>query len=198
VVKNSTPVANVVVSFKDDDPLRKGSTNSGGHYSFITLAPGTSFNLSFTQLDNPQITPNTDIVAFSRINGTLPVAIQIIDLPDLDISLIIDGLKFQLVTPLNGVSFSAAVISPVNPIQFIWTLYNEADSYHVELGRAGSDIVLWNSSETALTNWMRNGLLDDGSHISAGNYWWRVVAKKTLGNYRFTASMQPFDIIFIP
>jgi hypothetical protein len=198
VIQNGTPVENVVVEFADDAPPRKGTSSSGGHYSFITLAPGTTFTLAFKQVDNPQLTQVPEIAPLAWIEGTLPTGIDIIDLPDLEVSLNIEEMNFELLTPVDGTTFSAAIISATNPIQFVWTLYNEGDSYYVELGANGSEEPLWISNETALTNWWWNGTLDDGSHISVGAYWWHVAVKKTLGNYDLIVFTQKSDLVFSP
>jgi hypothetical protein len=198
VVQNGTPVANVAVEFEDDDPPRKRTTNSGGHYSFITLAPGTTFTLAFKQIDNPQLIPAPEVASFARIEGTLPTGIDIIDLPDLEVSINIEEMIFELLTPTNGATFSAAAINSTNPIQFVWTLYNEGDFYQVMLGANGSDNSIWVSDETTLTNWWWNGTLDNGSHITQGAYWWCVAVKKSLGDYDFTACTQKSYIVFSP
>ena len=149
-VKNGTPVANAVIEFSDDDPSRKSNTDTGGHYSFITLAPGTAFTLVFDQENNPQLTSNTEIAPLAWIEGTLPTGINPIELPDLEVSLNKEGMIFRLVTPGDGAAFSAAVISPANPLQFIWAFYYLGDSYYVELGLNGSDQPSWVSAITTL------------------------------------------------
>ena len=198
IVQNGTPIANVVVEFTDDDPPRKRTTNSDGHYSFITLAPGTTFNLAFNQADNPHLTPVPEIASFAWIEGTLPTGDTSIELPDLEVSINIDGMIFRLVTPVDGASFSAAVISPSNPIQFTWTLYNQGNAYFIELGPDGSDQPVWISVDTTSTSLMWNGILNDGSHISEGAYWWHVGVNKTLGNYELIAFTHEWDLIFNP
>ena len=198
IVQNGTPIANVVVEFTDDDPPRKRTTNSDGHYSFITLAPGTTFNLAFNQADNPHLTPVPEIASFAWIEGTLPTGDTSIELPDLEVSINIDGMIFRLVTPVDGASFSAAVISPSNPIQFTWTLYNQGNTYFIELGPNGNDEPVWISGDTTTTSLMWNGILNDGSHISEGAYWWHVGVNKTLGNYELIAFTHEWDLIFNP
>jgi len=198
VVQNGTPVANAVVEFTDDTPARKRTTSSGGHYSFITLAPGTSFTLLFNQVDNPQITPVSEIASLAWIEGTLPTGIDTISLPDLEVSLNVGGINFEPLTPPDGATFSAAVISPANPLQFSWTLYNQGVSYYVELGVNGSEDSIWTSPEIVTNNWMWNGRLDDESHISEGNYWWRVAVNKSVGDYNLIAFTQKGDLIFNP
>jgi hypothetical protein len=198
LVQNGTPIANVVVEFTDDDPPRKRTTNSNGHYSFITLAPGTTFSLAFNQADNPHLTPVPEIASLAWIEGTLPTGDTNIELPDLEVSINIDGMIFRLVTPVDGATFSAAVISPSNPIQFTWTLYNQGNTYFIELGPDGSDEPVWISGDTTSTSLMWNGILNDGSHISAGAYWWHVGVNKTLGNYELIAFTNEWDLIFNP
>lgn len=198
VVQNGTPIANVIVAFTDDDPSRKRTTNSGGHYSFITLAPGTFFTLEFVQSDNPQLTPVPNFSSLAWLEGSLPTGNTHIELPDLEVSLSVDGMNFVLLTPVDRSSFSANAISQSNPLQFVWSLYNDADSYHIELGELGTDVPLWFTSETALTNLMWNGTLDDGTHITDGTYWWSVVASKALGSYKQIVFTQKFTLIFTP
>ena len=198
VIKNGTPVANVVVKFQDDIAPRQSTTNSGGHYWFTTLAPGTTFSLTFNQGDNPQLTPAPEVASLAWIEGSLPTGINTIDLPDFEVSTNLSGMIFQLQIPGAGATYSAAVISASNPIQFIWSLYNQGVAYHVEVGQNTSDQPIWTSSEVVSNNLMWNGTLDDGTHISQGAYWWRVAMTKPLGNYILVVYTQPWDIHFNP
>lgn len=198
VIQNGTPVANVVVEFADDVGPRQATTNPGGHYWFITLAPGTDFTLKFHQSDNPNLTPTSEVASLAWIEGTLPTGVNIIDLPDFDVSIDLNGMIFELQNPADTDSYSASSISTSNPIQFIWSLYNQGGSYHIELGPNGSDEPIWTSSQLASTNYMWNGTLDDGSHISQGRYWWRVAATKSLSNYVLVIFTQQFHISFTP
>ncbi len=198
VLKNGTPVANVIVEFKDDVAPRQSATNPNGTYTFITLAPGSAYRLTFYLADNPQLTPLTEVASLAWMDGTLPINTNPITLPDLDVSLDLNGMLFELQTPLDGASFSASVISSNNPIQFVWTLYGFGGSYHIELGRIGSDQPLWTSHQIANSYFMWDGTLDDGTHITAGNYWWRVAVTMSAGNSIQDIFTQLLDIIFIP
>ena len=198
VIQNGTPVANVLVEFQDDVAARQAFTNLGGHYWFTSLAPGTTFTLAFNQTDNPQLTPAPEIASLAWIEGSLPTGINIIDLPDFEVSLNLSGMIFELQTPVDGATYSAAVISSSNPIQFVWSLYSQGGSYHVELGPSGSNEPIWTSSQVASTNFMWDGTLDDDTHISNGTYWWRVAVKKSLGNYVAVIYAQQSDILFNP
>lgn len=198
IVQNATPVANVLVSFADDTPARQSSTNSGGHYSFTTLAPGTDFILTFNQTDNPNLNPKTEIASLINIEGTLPIGVNPIDLPDVEISINLNGIIFQPQTPVDGAAYSASIINNSNPLQFIWSLYSLGGSYRIELGPNGSDDPTWTSPLLAASNYMWDGTLDDGTHITQGAYWWRVAVIKSLGNYVEEIYTQPFDIIFNP
>jgi hypothetical protein len=198
VVQNGTPMPNVVVSFADDVTSRQSTTNAGGHYSFITLAPGTNFILTFKQSDNPGLTPTTNIASLEWIEGTLPTNLNPIDFPDLEVSINLSGMIFQLISPVNGATYSASAISSSNPLQFSWTLYSLGGSYSVELGPNGVDQPIWVTGQLASTSSMWNGTLTDGTHIAAGNYWWRVAVTKSLGGYIQVIHTQRFDLLFNP
>ncbi len=198
IVQNATPLVNVVVRFADDAAERQSTSNEAGHYSFTTLAPGTSFILTFRQADNPYLTPLTEITSLAWLDGTLPIGVNPIEFPDLEISLNLHGLLFELVSPVNGVTYSASVISSSNPIQFIWALYSLGGSYQIELGPSGSDQPVWTSNRIASNNFMWDGTLSDGTHITQGAYWWRVGVTKNLGNYVEVIFTQPFNLIFNP
>jgi hypothetical protein len=165
---------------------------------FTTLATGTTFSLTFRQKDNPPLAPLVEISSLAWIEGTLPSTGNPIDLPDFEISLNLNALLFEPVSPTDGVTYSASVISPANLIPFDWTLYSLGGSYHIELGALGSDQRLWHSSQLSSLYYMWDGTLDDGTHITQGTYWWRVAVTKSLGNYVVVIFSQPRDITFIP
>jgi hypothetical protein len=196
MVQNGTPIPNVVVTFADDVAPRQSTTNAGGHYSFVTLAPGANFILTFKQSDNPGLTPATDIASLARIEGTLPTNTNPIDFPDMEISVNLSGMIFQLISPNDGATYSASVVSASNPLQFSWSLYSQGGSYSVEIGPNGADQPTWVSGQLAATSTMWNGTLTDGTHIAAGNYWWRVAVTKSLGNYVAMIYTQQFDLTF--
>ncbi len=198
VVQNGTPLPNVVVRFEDDTPQRQSPTNSGGHYSFVTLAPGTNFILTFKQSDNPGLTPAAEITSLALIKGTLPTAVNPIDLPDLEISINQSGMFFALGAPVDGAAYSAGAINASTPLPFSWSLYSQGGSYSVELGPHGVDQPTFVTGQLAATSYMWDGTLTDGTHITAGNYWWRVAVTKSLGNYILVLYTQPFDLTINP
>jgi hypothetical protein len=198
VIQNGTPKSHVIVSFADDVSPRQSITDAGGHYSFITLAPGTNFTLTFKQSDNPGLTPITEIASQGWIEGTLPTGVNPIDFPDLEVSINLNGMIFEPLSPVDGATYSAAGINDANPIQFSWSLYSQGGSYSIELGPNGTNQPTWVSGQLASTSFMWNGTLTDGTHIVAGNYWWRVALKKSLGNYILKLYTQLFDLSFNP
>lgn len=198
LLQNGTPVANVQVEFEDDVPPRRAATGQDGHYWFTTLAPGTSFSLTFYQTDNPQLTPVVDLAYLAWIEGSLPTGHSIIVLPDFELSIFLNDMLYEAQSPVDGAAFPASVISSSNPFPFLWTLYNQGGTYYVELGVYGSDQSIWTSDLTASTYMMWNGVLDDGTHITQGNYWWRVGVVRSLGNYAETIFTQPHDLYFTP
>lgn len=198
IIQNGTPVPNVVVWFEDDVAPRQSTTDSGGHYSFVTLAPGTHFILTFKQDDNHQLTPASQVTSLAWIEGTLPVGTDPFQLPDFEISLNLNGMIFEALTPVDGATYSAAYIGSSNPIQFIWALYGGTGSYHIEVGLNGTSTPVWTSHQIASTNAMWDGTLDNGSHITQGAYWWRVAVTTSLGPYVVDLYTQPVDILFNP
>jgi hypothetical protein len=198
VVRNGTPMANVIVDFADDVAPRLDTTDAGGHYWFVTLAPGTNFYLKFVLDDNPQMAPMSEITSLAWIAGSLPTGLDPIQLPDLELSLNLNGMIFALQAPVQGASYSASAINTANPLQFVWSVYNQGESYFVELGQNNNDVPIWTSGETTSTNTMWDGTVDNGLHITQGNYWWRVAAVKTIGAYFQTVYTQEWTIIFTP
>jgi hypothetical protein len=198
ILKNGTPVANVVVKFKDDVSPRQSTTDHGGHYWFTTLAPGSNFNLTFDQTDNPQLTPVADFASLGWIEGNLPRGSQIMELPDFELGLNLSGMIFQLQTPPDGSIYLATAISQNNPIQYYWSDYYQGEAYFVQLGPAGSDLPIWTSGDTTDTFLMWNGTVDNGTHITPGSYWTRVAVRKSLGNYTVTIFSQEHHLVFSP
>jgi hypothetical protein len=191
-------MANVVVKFADDVAQRQATTNPSGHYWFITLAPGTNFTLTFNQSDNLRLTPTPQVASLAWVEGILPTGVDIINLPDFEVSIFLNGMIFELQIPSDGSSYSASAISASNPILFNWSLYSQGGTYKVQLGPNGSDVPIWSSNQLASNTYMWDGTLDDGTHITQGSYWWRVSVTKSLGNYILVVFTQQFHIQFSP
>lgn len=195
ILQNGTPVSNVLVEFEDDTPSRQSSTDSSGHYWFITLAPGTSFSLTFNQSDNPNLRPSDEVSSLAWFEGSLPTGVDTIDFPDFEISLYLDGMIFELQNPISGAAYSADVISSSNPLQFAWSLYNPGGSYHIELIDYDTDELVWSSNQLGSTSYMWDGTLNDGTHITEGVYYWRVGVTRSLGNYVETVFSQAWYLL---
>ena len=198
VILNGAPVAGLSVSFRDDQPPRSFVTDSQGRYWFTTYAIGVDFLLSFEQSANPQFTASTPFASTALLYGYLPSGTTMVTLPDLEISLVLNGLTFEPTTPLDGATFNSANITSANPIQFVWTTYNQAQYYYVELSPSTTDEILWGSENTTSTNTMFNGALDDGTQISAGTYHWFVAANRTVNDYSFVVYTPPRSLVINP
>ncbi|MFZ2095266.1 MAG: carboxypeptidase regulatory-like domain-containing protein [Anaerolineales bacterium] len=196
VLQNGTPVVNVVVVFEDDTPARKAYTDASGHYWFTTLAPGTSFTLTFNQADNPQLSPTAEVASLAWIEGNLPTGVEIIDLPDFEISLNLNEMIFELQSPENGADYPATAINSSTPLPFVWSAYNPGGSYHIELVSDDTDELVWSSNQLTSTTFSWNGTLSDGTHISEGSYYWRVAVTKSSGIYNVIIFSPPRDLIF--
>jgi len=200
ILQNGTPMPGVIVEFADDTAPRQASTNPSGDYWFITFAPGTDYTLTFYQADNPRLTPASEVASLARLEGTLTDGGDIIELPDMEISINVSGDLFELLSPDDQAPVSAAAISGVNPLQFSWSSYDQTGTYHVELGPVNSDTPIWTSTQQSSDklNLMWNGTLDNGSHVAQGTYWWRVAVTQSLGNDVLVVYTQPFQLIFNP
>ena len=198
VVLNGVPVSGVNVTFRDDQPPRSAVTDSLGRYWFTTYAIGIDFLLSFEQATNLQYSPGTPVASTAILYGYLPSSNTVITLPDLEISLIIAGQSFEPTIPIDGATFSAVNITSSNPLQFVWTTYNQSEYYYVELFTATSDELLWGSEDLTSTNVMFAGILDDATQITAGTYNWYVTANRQLNGYMLTIYTQPRSLVITP
>jgi hypothetical protein len=198
VVQNNAPLAGVVVSFRDDQPSRTAVTDAQGRYWFTTLAIGIDFVLTFEQATNPQLASSTQIASTALIYGYLPTSTTVVNLPDLEISVVLNGLTFEPTIPVDGAVFNATNITNNNPIQLAWTAYPQVEYYYAELSSLNTDELLWGSENTTLTNVMFDGTLDDGTKITAGSYYWVVAANRPSGNYYLTIYSQLRDIVINP
>ncbi len=198
VVLNGSPIAGVSVSFRDDQPTRSSLTDAQGHYWFTTYAIGVDFLLSFEQRNNPQYSPTTLFASTALLYGYLPSGSSVITLPDLEISLVLNGQSFEPALPIEDATYSSTVITSANPIQFTWTSYYQAVFYYVELSPSDNDLLLWGSENATSTNVMFNGTLDDGTHIAAGTYDWFVAANRAVNDYTLTVYTPPRSLVINP
>ncbi|HSQ16279.1 MAG TPA: carboxypeptidase regulatory-like domain-containing protein [Anaerolineales bacterium] len=195
VVQNNAPLAGVVVSFRDDQPTRTAVTDAQGRYWFTTLAIGIDFVLTFEQSTNPQLASSTQIASTALIYGYLPTSGTVVNLPDLEISVVLNGQTFEPTSPVDGAVFSAANLTT---IQLVWTAYPQVEYYYAELSRIDTDELLWGSENTTSTTVMFDGNLDDGTKITAGSYYWVVAANRPSGDYYLTIYSQLRDIVINP
>lgn len=161
--------------------IAETTVGAGGVYAFNNLEPSSKgYNVLFAQKWNPQY--ETDhIVSWAWLG---PVAVEdgrVVELPDFDISL----LGFGQVSPEADATFSAAALSPNNPITFEWTAYPQAVKYWVDLVRGEEQELVWQSLIQS-TSLAFDGTLGSGAHIQSGEYWWGVGARRDLGPYKLT------------
>ena len=198
LVQNGTPVAGVTVSFRDDQPARTVVTDALGRYWFTTQAIGVDFAITFEQAANSQFSTSIQVASTALMYGYLPTGSTVISLPDLEISLVLDGQTFEALTPVDGAAFNATNITDANPIQFTWSSYNQVEYYYVELYDPETDQILWGSEDLTSTNVMFDGTLDDSTQIVSGSYYWMVIANRPVGDYRLTVYSQPRDLLINP
>jgi cytoskeletal protein RodZ len=198
VVLNGAPVPGISVSFRDDQPTRSYITDAQGRYWFTTYAIGVDFLLAFEKRDNPQYTPTTLFASTALLYGYLPSGSSVITLPDLEISLVLNGQSFEPTTPIEGATYNSSIITAANPIQFTWSTYSQAEFYYVELSPSDNDLLLWGSENTTATNVMFNGTLDDGTQIAIGTYYWFIAANRAINDYTLTVYTQPRSLVISP
>jgi hypothetical protein len=157
------------------------TVGADGVYAFPDLEPSSQrYNVTFAQKWNAQY--GTDQVVSWGWLG--PVAVEsgaVVELPDFDVSL----LGFSQVSPGPDEAFSAAAISPPNPITFEWAAYPQAVKYWVDLVRGEEQELVWQSLIQA-TSFAFDGTVDSEAHIQPGEYWWGVGARRELGPYKLT------------
>jgi hypothetical protein len=161
--------------------IAETTVGTDGVYAFSDLkASSEGYNLLFTQAWNSQY--GTDRVVSWGWLG--PVAVEngtVVELPDFDISL----LGFRQVSPAADATFSAAALSPDNPIPFEWTAYPQAVKYWVDLVRGEEQELVWQSLVQA-KSFAFDGTVGNGAHIRPGEYWWAVGARRESGPYPLT------------
>ena len=198
VLLNGTPLAGLTLSFVDDQPARNAVTNAEGRYWFTTYALGADFTILFEQSANPQLPASNQRASIAILQGVIPSGSQVISLPNMELSLVIEGQTFELLTPANEAAYSAAVITAANQIQFSWSTYNQADLYYVELEDNDTDEIVWSSDDTTDTYVMFDGTLDNSTHITQGIYTWMAAASRPLTSYRLTVYAQPRSLVMNP
>jgi hypothetical protein len=184
VLLDGTPVSEGVtlkLENRSYNVIAKTKVEADGVYAFTDLeASGEGYNVSFAQQWNSQY--GTDQVVSWGWLGPVPVEDgAVIELPDFDISL----LGFKQVNPEPDATFSAAAISPENPITFEWTAYPQAVKYWLDVVRGEEQELVWQSLIRA-TSFAFDGTVGNGAHIQPGEYWWGVGARRESGPYPLT------------
>jgi hypothetical protein len=163
------------------DVIAETAVGADGVYAFPDLEPSSEgYNVVFAQEWNSQY--ETDQVVSWGWLG--PVTVEngaAVELPDFDVSL----LGFSQVNPGPDETFSAAALSPQNPITFEWAAYPQVVTYWMDLVRGEEQELVWQSLIQA-TSFAFDGTMDNGAHIQAGEYWWGVGARRELGPYKLT------------
>ncbi len=141
----------------------------------------TQFNVRFAQENNTRF-DDAEVVSSAGIGPIQLPAQGELSLPDLEIA----TLGFGQLTPEEEAEVSAAGITAFTPLVFTWTVYPAADEYWVYLYEGEDEVPVWKSAFVTGTTVNFNGVLDDGSRINPGDYWWGIGALKDLGDYTLT------------
>ena len=194
VVDQDTPIAGVTITLEGLTVLTT-VTDANGAYQFQVDWVDEYFSVVFSLESNPQLSPSSNYVAWSWIEGLLAGDIEI---PDLEISAAPKGDLFEQTLPVDGSSYSAAQISFDTPITFEWADYPQAEQYWVDLGRQGEEDPVWGSLPVIDELVDFDGKLNNGAKISEGTYWWAVGTLRSAPGFRFMAYTQNWTLVITP
>jgi hypothetical protein len=116
---------------------------------------------------------------------------MVITLPDMELSLNVNGKFFQPSAPPDGTSIPR---SQASGTLFVWGAYYEPPSYTVYLYDIAAQGFAWTSSPTDSNNIIYLPQYPPAS----GDYWWIVEAHLKVGNFDIRIDTQPFDLTFTP
>ncbi len=198
MVRDGKPVgAGVRVKLETQNAITETLTDVDGCYAFPSTSVQGTFSVVFAQEWNAQLV-NPKIASWVWFEGMALVKGLAVEMPDLDISLEINSQYFRQSAPAEGVSISGDQISYNTPLLFEWSTYYGASSYWMDLGRLGETTPLWKSPTLYTDSVEFYGMLDDGSRIYEGSYWWSVGAQKQVGVYEFTVYSPPRSLVIVP
>ena len=189
VLLNGRPVEpGLVLALEDADfnQIAETTVGIGGAYQFTDLpASDVGYNVTFSWARNQTYDPSA-VIAWGWI-GPVPYDGQsALQLPDLEIAL----LGLEPVQPEPDTTYSAASISAAAPLSFSWSPYPRAERFWVDIQAGPALESVWRSQFVQEPFTEFDGLLDDGSRIQPGVFWWAVGSQITLDGYRFTVSGQ--------
>ena len=166
ISNNGQPVVNLLMKICDytNHPettlIDESHTDSEGVFSF-------SFN------HDPEVTPyvisgwkNPDKTFEDWAHHITSIESDRIVLPDFDI------YYDELFSPLDGATYKADDINDSNPIVFEWTDGGRSDIifYSIAICPEGEETILGETTDS--TTYSFDGILDDGTKITAGTYEW--------------------------
>ena len=191
VVYQATPVgAGVVVELETNTTITT-TTDAEGKFAFGPLPLNGGFSVVFAQAWNSQHYAAGQAASWAWLRSFVPSTALTINVPDLEISLVVASQRFEQSAPPAGASISIGQISASHPLQFEWTPYFEAQRYWVDLGRENATSPIWQSYLVVSATASFDGTLSDRTTLTAGNYWWAVGAQKQVGIYQFTVYGYP-------
>lgn len=194
VVDQNVPIANVTVILEGPSVMT-AVTNENGAYAFLVDWNDVDFSVVFSYEANPQVGSPKDYLAWAWIESRLQNDIEV---PDLEISAMPEGIYFQQLSPVEGSTYSAYQISDDAPLRFEWTAYPQVDQYWIDLGREDEETPAWYSPVVTEYSVDFDGILKNGAQISEGTYWWAVGAIRTETGFRFLVYTQDSTLYITP
>jgi hypothetical protein len=185
VLLNGQPVMPGIILVLEDQSFHivaETVVAGGGVYEFQDVPPSTDgYNVTFGWQYN-QSYGLDEVIAWGWIGPVAFDGRSALQLPDLEIGL----LGPEHLQPEPDTSRSATSISSATPLAFVWSPHPTATRYWVDILSGATLERAWHSGFTESTSTNFEGLLDDGSRIQPGIYWWAVGGQSTREGYRLT------------
>jgi hypothetical protein len=202
VLYQGTPIENVTITLElivsaQETVILTTTSAADGAYKFESGYTNKEYSIVFALGSNPQLTPASNYVAWSWIEGIL---LGDIEAPDLEISSVLDGATFEQISPANGSSYSAEQISSETPLNFEWASYPQAEQYWVDIKLENDEDYFWSSIETLETNVDFDGDSNFAPYhkITPGTYWWAVGSLRVIPGFRILAYTHNWTLVITP
>jgi hypothetical protein len=163
--------------------LAETTVGVNGEYEFADVAPSSQgYTVAFAQTWNTTLFEVEEVISWGWLSEVRVAANQTVQLPDLDIA----PLGFGPQSPEPNEARPVDTIDFERPLRFEWAAYPQANFYWVDLAIGDEQNVVWQSDPTDETEVEFLGVLNDGSTVTAGEYWWGVGAQRQVGGYTLT------------
>jgi hypothetical protein len=185
VTLNGQPVGStfkLVLENSQQSPLFNAWPAQDGAYAFTNLPAAVSgYTLVFERSEQDGFDIQ-DVISWGWLGPIFLQEGQDLTLADFELGY----LSLEHINPEPYASLSTNTISPSNPLVFQWSAYPGGEQYWVDLAKGDQQQLVWQSPLVSGASAAFQGVLNDGTHIQPGEYWWGLGARRELGGYPFT------------